>query len=191
MRRGSACVVHAAAAVASRPASALRMPALPFVKIADQEDMKLALMLNVVDPTVGGVLIMGDRGTGKSVAVRPQQQGKAVVRGAQLSAAPVQCSWQTGSLFLRLCSAQGEGPVCLQPVSTGRAGSALATSKQRSRRGACLVLPDLVWGVPSAASAAICTDLAGGQCARVRARLRAWRRAVRASGDLFVLSPSS
>lgn len=46
------------------------MPSLPFVKLADQEDMKLALMLNVVDPTVGGVLIMGDRGTGKSVAVR-------------------------------------------------------------------------------------------------------------------------
>ena len=63
--------MHAAAAVATRPAQASRMPALPFVKIADQEDMKLALMLNVVDPSVGGVLIMGDRGTGKSVAVRP------------------------------------------------------------------------------------------------------------------------
>lgn len=49
---------------------ATKMPSLPFVKVADQEDMKLALMLNVIDPSIGGVLIMGERGTGKSVAVR-------------------------------------------------------------------------------------------------------------------------
>ena len=49
---------------------AKKKPAFPFTRLAGQEDMKLALLLNVVDPTIGGVLIMGDRGTGKSVAVR-------------------------------------------------------------------------------------------------------------------------
>lgn len=41
----------------------------PFTRIQGQEEMKLALMLNVIDPNIGGVLIMGDRGTAKSVAV--------------------------------------------------------------------------------------------------------------------------
>ena len=59
----------ASAATLERTAPGAKLPSLPFVKIADQEDMKLALMLNVIDPSVGGVLIMGDRGTGKSVAV--------------------------------------------------------------------------------------------------------------------------
>jgi magnesium chelatase subunit I len=42
----------------------------PFTKIVGQEDMKLALMLNVIDPKIGGVLIVGDRGTGKSTTIR-------------------------------------------------------------------------------------------------------------------------
>ena len=42
----------------------------PFTAIVGQEEMKLALILNVVDPLIGGVLIMGHRGTGKSTAVR-------------------------------------------------------------------------------------------------------------------------
>lgn len=42
----------------------------PFVRIAGQEDLKLALILSLVDPRIGGVLIMGERGTGKSTAVR-------------------------------------------------------------------------------------------------------------------------
>ena len=32
--------------------------------------MKLALALNVIDPKIGGVIIMGDRGTGKSTTIR-------------------------------------------------------------------------------------------------------------------------
>src|SRR6266542_519421 len=44
--------------------------AYPFPAIVGQEEMKLALTLNVIDPSVGGVLIMGHRGTGKSTAVR-------------------------------------------------------------------------------------------------------------------------
>ncbi|MFY9572117.1 MAG: magnesium chelatase ATPase subunit I, partial [Blastocatellia bacterium] len=32
--------------------------------------MKLALLLSVIDPHIGGVIIMGHRGTGKSTAVR-------------------------------------------------------------------------------------------------------------------------
>lgn len=42
----------------------------PFSAIVAQEEMKLALQIAAVDPTVGGVLIFGDRGTGKSTAVR-------------------------------------------------------------------------------------------------------------------------
>jgi magnesium chelatase subunit I len=42
----------------------------PFTAIVGQEPMKRALMVAAVDPTIGGVLIFGDRGTGKSTAVR-------------------------------------------------------------------------------------------------------------------------
>ncbi len=42
----------------------------PFSAIVAQDEMKLAMTLNVIDPRIGGVLIMGHRGTGKSTAVR-------------------------------------------------------------------------------------------------------------------------
>lgn len=45
-------------------------PLYPFTAIVGQEEMKLALLLNVIEPSIGGVLIMGERGTGKSTAVR-------------------------------------------------------------------------------------------------------------------------
>src|ERR1051326_6763479 len=57
---------------ASKPTvrTATPRPAFPFTAIVGQEEMKLALLLNVIAPSVGGVLITGHRGTGKSTAVR-------------------------------------------------------------------------------------------------------------------------
>nr|YP_009314664.1 Mg chelatase subunit e [Neoizziella asiatica]SCW23119.1 Mg chelatase subunit e [Neoizziella asiatica] len=45
-------------------------PVFPFTAIVGQEEMKLALILNMIDPKIGGVMIMGDRGTGKSTTIR-------------------------------------------------------------------------------------------------------------------------
>ena len=42
----------------------------PFAAIVGQEDMKLAMLIAAVDQGMGGVLVFGDRGTGKSTTVR-------------------------------------------------------------------------------------------------------------------------
>ena len=44
--------------------------AFPFSAIVGQSEMKLAILIAAVDASVGGVLVFGDRGTGKSTAVR-------------------------------------------------------------------------------------------------------------------------
>ncbi len=54
---------------ASTP-GALRRPAYPFAALVGQHEMQRGLLIATVDPLVGGVLILGDRGTGKSTAVR-------------------------------------------------------------------------------------------------------------------------
>src|SRR5207247_6108717 len=50
--------------------TALERYSYPFTAIVGQEEMKLALILNAINPTIGGVLIRGEKGTGKSTAVR-------------------------------------------------------------------------------------------------------------------------
>lgn len=47
----------------------MRQP-YPFSAIVGQDDMRLSMILTAIDPGIGGVLVFGDRGTGKSTAVR-------------------------------------------------------------------------------------------------------------------------
>jgi magnesium chelatase subunit I len=42
----------------------------PFTAIVAQDEMKLAIALSTIEPSIGGVLIFGDRGTGKSTTIR-------------------------------------------------------------------------------------------------------------------------
>lgn len=47
-----------------------RLHPFPFSAIVGQEDMKLGLILNIIDPKIGGILAFGEKGTAKSTAVR-------------------------------------------------------------------------------------------------------------------------
>ncbi len=42
----------------------------PFSAVVAQEEMKRSLLIAAIDPSIGGVLVFGDRGTGKSTAIR-------------------------------------------------------------------------------------------------------------------------
>lgn len=63
----------------------------PFTAIVGQEKMKLSLILNAIDPRIGGVLVKGERGTAKSTAARaladllPQQK---VIAGCRFGCSP-------------------------------------------------------------------------------------------------------
>ncbi len=81
----------------------------PFSAIVGQEQLKLALLLNAIQPTTGGVLIRGEKGTAKSTAVRalaallPELQ---VVGDCPFSCAPDQPETMCTSCQVRL--EQGE-----------------------------------------------------------------------------------
>ncbi|AHF08954.1 MULTISPECIES: ATP-binding protein [Dehalobacter] len=65
----------------------------PFTAIVGQEKMKLALILNVINPFLGGVLIRGEKGTAKSTAVRALADmlpERSQAEGCQFSCDPLQ-----------------------------------------------------------------------------------------------------
>lgn len=63
----------------------------PFTSIVGQEDMKKALILNIIDPSIGGVLIKGEKGTAKSTMVRSLVQilpERKIVKGCVFNCNP-------------------------------------------------------------------------------------------------------
>lgn len=64
----------------------------PFTALVGQEEMKLALVLNAINPRIGGVLLRGEKGTAKSTAVRALAEllpDIEVVQGCRFSCDPV------------------------------------------------------------------------------------------------------
>ncbi|MBI4390624.1 MAG: magnesium chelatase ATPase subunit I, partial [candidate division NC10 bacterium] len=81
----------------------------PFTAIVGQEQMRKALIFNAIDPTIGGVLIRGEKGTAKSTAVRGLAAvlpPRVVVRGCLFSCVPGQ--------------PEGLCPACAASVAQGK-----------------------------------------------------------------------
>lgn len=64
----------------------------PFLAIQGQNDLKLGMILNVIEPDIKGILIIGDRGTGKSTTIRAFSNllpDILVVKGDPYNRAPI------------------------------------------------------------------------------------------------------
>ena len=73
----------------------------PFTEIVGQDNMKRALMLNVIDPGIGGVLIKGEKGTAKSTTVRSMNMilpHRTVVKGC-----PFRCEFGREDRYCPYC----------------------------------------------------------------------------------------
>jgi magnesium chelatase subunit I len=88
----------------------------PFSAIVGQEDMKLAFLVAAVDATVGGVLAFGDRGTGKSTAVRALAALLPEMRA--VVGCPYHCDPTAPAGLCSACAAAPRGSLktALQPV---------------------------------------------------------------------------
>jgi magnesium chelatase subunit I len=88
----------------------------PFSAIVGQEDMKLAFLVAAVDATVGGVLAFGDRGTGKSTAVRALAALLPEMRA--VVGCPYHCDPSAPAGLCSACAAAPRGSLktALQPV---------------------------------------------------------------------------
>ncbi|TMF09383.1 MAG: VWA domain-containing protein [Chloroflexi bacterium] len=90
---------------------------LPFTAIVGQEQMKRALMLNAVDPAIGGVLIRGDRGTAKSSAVRAL--ARLLPDYDAVEGCPYHCDPAIPSRYCDECRRRASAPTLPSPASGG------------------------------------------------------------------------
>jgi magnesium chelatase subunit I len=87
----------------------------PFSAIVGQEEMKLALVIAAIDPTLGGVLIFGDRGSGKSTAVRAL--GSLLPKMNAVAACRFHCDPDSESQLCDECRARkSKGPLKVSQI---------------------------------------------------------------------------
>lgn len=79
-----------------------KKPLIPFTAIIGQDQMKKALVLNAINPTIGGVLIRGEKGTAKSTAVRSLAEILPMI--TVVPGCPFSCDPKKESEFCELCA---------------------------------------------------------------------------------------
>ncbi|MEE4153769.1 MAG: magnesium chelatase ATPase subunit I [Erythrobacter sp.] len=82
------------------------MARFPFSAIVGQDEMKQALLIAAVDPAIGGVMVFGDRGTGKSTAARALARLLPPIPA--IEGCPYGCSKEDKARYPDVC---GSGPV--------------------------------------------------------------------------------
>ncbi len=103
----------------------------PFTAIVGQDELKRALLLNAVDPGLGGVLIRGERGAGKSTAARALAAllpPLRVVQGCRFHCDPARPS--TWCTECQARAAQGE-PLPVAEMPTPFVNLPLAATEER------------------------------------------------------------
>ena len=78
----------------------------PFTAIVGQNEMKNALILNIINPSIGGVLIRGEKGTAKSTAVRALTE---LLPEKKVSKCPFHCDPATDELCPYCSESVGDG----------------------------------------------------------------------------------
>ncbi len=81
----------------------------PFSAIIGQDQMKLALLLNAIDPRIGGVLIRGEKGTAKSTAVRALAALLPEIRGVK--GCPYFCDPSYPARLCKRCKENADRPL--------------------------------------------------------------------------------